>query len=183
VLWVKSDSDIYYDKTSDKAATKWVTSDLGYTLGGPLSILCSYRLSKPFFLIRRCHALLPTKFIYSRRKRTECFVTLHANFQANVIVNVPRSLFWISNNFVPDCYEYLMMCEKQFQILVSVLNLASKSPVPWTMTRLRMCFHYTGAWTIERRSRVIVHGTGDLEAKFKTLTRIWNCFSHIVRYS
>ena len=35
VLWVKSDSDIYYNKTSDKAATKLVTSDLGYTLGGP----------------------------------------------------------------------------------------------------------------------------------------------------
>jgi hypothetical protein len=35
VLWVKSDSDIYYNKTSDKAATKWATSDLGYTLGGP----------------------------------------------------------------------------------------------------------------------------------------------------
>jgi hypothetical protein len=35
VLWVKSDSDIYYNKTSDKAATKCVTSDLGYTLGGP----------------------------------------------------------------------------------------------------------------------------------------------------
>jgi hypothetical protein len=36
VLWVKSDSDMYYNKTSDKAATKLVTSDLGYTLGGPL---------------------------------------------------------------------------------------------------------------------------------------------------
>ena len=35
VLWVKSDSDMYYNKTSDKAATKLVTSDLGYTLGGP----------------------------------------------------------------------------------------------------------------------------------------------------
>jgi hypothetical protein len=30
----KSDSDIYYNKTSDKAATKWVTSNLGYTLDG-----------------------------------------------------------------------------------------------------------------------------------------------------
>ena len=36
VVWVKSDGDIYYNKTSDKAATKLVTSDLGYTLGGPL---------------------------------------------------------------------------------------------------------------------------------------------------
>jgi hypothetical protein len=35
VLWVKSDSDIYYNKTSDKGATKLVTSNLGYTLGGP----------------------------------------------------------------------------------------------------------------------------------------------------
>ena len=35
VVWVKSDGDIYYNKTSDKAATKLVTSDLGYTLGGP----------------------------------------------------------------------------------------------------------------------------------------------------
>jgi hypothetical protein len=42
MLWAKSDSDIYYNKTSDKAATKWVTSDLGYTLGGPqLSSTCS----------------------------------------------------------------------------------------------------------------------------------------------
>jgi hypothetical protein len=38
VLWVKSDSDIYYNKTSDKEATKLVTSDLGYTLGGPLKM-------------------------------------------------------------------------------------------------------------------------------------------------
>ena len=35
MVWVKSDGDIYYNKTSDKAATKLVTSDLGYTLGGP----------------------------------------------------------------------------------------------------------------------------------------------------
>ena len=35
VVWVKSDGDIYYNKTSDKAATKLATSDLGYTLGGP----------------------------------------------------------------------------------------------------------------------------------------------------
>jgi hypothetical protein len=45
VLWVKSDSDIYYNKTSDKAATKLVTSDLGYTLGGPLAILWIYTQS------------------------------------------------------------------------------------------------------------------------------------------
>jgi hypothetical protein len=51
-------------------------------------------------------------------KRTECF-------QANAIVNVPRSLFWKSNNFMPHCYAF-------------------KSPVPWTMTRLRLA---------------IVHGT------------------------
>jgi hypothetical protein len=28
-LWVKSDSNIYYNKTSDKVATKLVKSDLG----------------------------------------------------------------------------------------------------------------------------------------------------------
>jgi hypothetical protein len=42
VVYVKSDSDIYYNKTSDKAATKWVTSDLGYTLGGPRRILSNH---------------------------------------------------------------------------------------------------------------------------------------------
>jgi hypothetical protein len=42
-LWVKSDSDIYYNKTSDKAATTLVTSDLGYTLGGPLGKIFKVR--------------------------------------------------------------------------------------------------------------------------------------------
>ena len=33
---LKSDSDIWYDGTSDKAATKRVTCDTGYPLDGPV---------------------------------------------------------------------------------------------------------------------------------------------------
>jgi hypothetical protein len=85
------------------------------------SILCSTLSGSRnrFFLY---YKKMPCSFankihLYSRRKRTECFVTLHANFQANVIVNVPRLRFWIPNNFMPHCYESSMMREKQFQIL------------------------------------------------------------------
>jgi hypothetical protein len=52
---------------------------------------------------------------------------------------------------IADVYD---QCEPGF----SVLDVVSKyMQVPWTMAR---------------RSRAIAHGTRDLEAKFKTLTRI-----------
>jgi hypothetical protein len=35
LLWLKIDSDIYYHKTNDRAATKSISGDMGYPLGGP----------------------------------------------------------------------------------------------------------------------------------------------------
>ena len=38
----------------------------------------------------------------------------------------------------PQCYGYLMICVKLFQIVVSVLDLVPKSHVPLTIARLRL---------------------------------------------
>ena len=71
MLWAKSDSDIYYNKTSDKAATIWETSDLGYTLGGPLYMLQNWDMYLNF--------LNPGTSVNIFKLATT--VTLYINFQ------------------------------------------------------------------------------------------------------
>ena len=82
-------------------------------------------------------------------------VNIGTSFVVILFQKNPRAHFIIYHCL--QCYEYLMISVKLFQIVVSVLDLVPKSHVPLTIARLRL---------------TIFNGTWDLETTSKTLSRI-----------
>ena len=124
------------------------------------TILDSLWFLKSHFLCPHCHhnVCISTTM--------QCSISSSSN--ANIGTFLACTLFqknpWahISLCRSPQCHDYLMMCEKLFQILISVLDLVPKSCLPLTIAWLCLA---------------IVNGTQDLETMSKTLTMIWNMAS------
>ena len=105
--------------------------------------LDSFWLPKSFFLglqRHRIHSLTAT----SSFTTTRCFVpSIKCKYRTYFLyafcfrIRVCELINIIIYCY-PQCYEYLMMFEKLFQILVSVLGIVSKSHVALTIARLRL---------------------------------------------
>ena len=104
--------------------------------------LDSFWLPKSFFLglrRHRIHSLTAT----SSSTTTRCFVpSIKCKYRTYILYTFCLRILFCEINIImycyASCYEYLTMFDNLFQILVSVLDLVSKSHMGLTIARLRL---------------------------------------------